>query len=84
MGAWYTPAELVAHVLDETVDPLLAERPTPLGLRVLDPACGDGRFLVAVAQRVAARYGLSFTEATAYVEGVDIDSTALAAARSAL
>jgi SAM-dependent methyltransferase len=84
MGAWYTPSELVAHVLDETIEPLLAERATPLGLRVLDPACGDGRFLVAVARRVAARYGVGFTEAAACVEGVDIDSGALAAARDAL
>jgi SAM-dependent methyltransferase len=76
--------ELVAHVLDETLEPLLSERPAPLGLRILDPACGDGRFLVAVARRIAARYGIGFAEATAYVEGVDIDSGALAAARGAL
>ncbi len=39
LGAWYTPPELVAAVVREAVYP---------GARtVLDPACGDGRFLRA-------------------------------------
>lgn len=38
-GAWYTPHDLVAAVIAEAVFP---------GARsVLDPACGDGRFLAA-------------------------------------
>ena len=46
-GAWYTPPALVDHVLDTVLDPVLAGRPSGDGLRILDPACGDGRFLVA-------------------------------------
>ena len=39
LGAWYTPSELVTAVVREAVFP---------GARsVLDPACGDGRFLQA-------------------------------------
>ncbi|HTH04303.1 MAG TPA: N-6 DNA methylase, partial [Ilumatobacteraceae bacterium] len=42
-------------------------------VRVLDPACGDGRFLFAVAERLAER-GI-----TAELTGCDIDAAALAA-----
>ncbi len=84
LGAWYTPAALVDHILDEAVEPLLAARSSPLGMRVVDPACGDGRFLVAVARRIAARYGLGFADAAACVEGVDVDAGALTEARRAL
>ena len=48
--------------MNETLDPLLdrAETaPNPekalLGLRVLDPACGSGHFLIAAAHRIAGR-----------------------------
>ncbi len=39
MGAWYTPPALVDAVVREAV--------FPGAVRVLDPACGDGRFLRA-------------------------------------
>lgn len=39
LGAWYTPADVVRAVVVEAV--------FPGARRVLDPACGDGRFLVA-------------------------------------
>lgn len=39
LGAWYTPPALVDAVVREAV--------FPGALSVLDPACGDGRFLVA-------------------------------------
>lgn len=47
-------------------------------LRVLDPACGDGRFLGASEQRIAELGG------TSTLTGVDIDTEAVAAASSAL
>ncbi|WGX99259.1 N-6 DNA methylase [Nocardioides sp. L-11A] len=45
-GAFYTPPELVAWVLD---------RALPAAGSVLDPACGTGHFLVAAARRVGVR-----------------------------
>lgn len=59
-GSYYTPSALIALVLDETLDPLIAEAvnsPDPqqalLELTVIDPACGSGHFVVAAARRIA-------------------------------
>lgn len=68
LGAWYTPEWLVARVLDT----MLGGGPAPRS--VLDPSCGDGRFLAATAER--------WPEAT--LHGVDIDVGALAEARRRL
>ncbi|HWQ15345.1 MAG TPA: TaqI-like C-terminal specificity domain-containing protein [Roseiflexaceae bacterium] len=48
MGAYYTPAPIVRYVLERTLGPLLEGRtPDEMdGLRVLDPACGAGAFLL--------------------------------------
>ncbi len=61
-GSYYTPASLVDCLLGTTLDPLLdaaSESPCPetaiLALKVCDPACGSGRFLVASAHRLASR-----------------------------
>jgi SAM-dependent methyltransferase len=71
LGAWYTPDALVDHVVSITLDPERAGRV----LTVVDPACGDGRFLQAIAERVAAAGG------SVRSVGVDIDPDAVAAAR---
>lgn len=62
-GAYYTPDALVQSLLDSALDPAvaqaLARKPAKaapaaiLALRVGDPACGSGRFLVAAARRLA-------------------------------
>ncbi len=59
-GAFYTPPALVEHVLDQALDPIIEERARAgidaiLSIRVCDPACGSGRFLVAAARRIGAR-----------------------------
>jgi hypothetical protein len=68
LGAWATPAWLVDGVLDV----VLAGMPPPRS--VLDPACGDGRFLAAAARRWP----------DAELHGVDVDPDALRDARAAL
>ena len=61
-GSYYTPAPLISRLLDEALDPVLgeaerADEPADalLALRVLDPACGSGHFLIAAAHRIAGR-----------------------------
>jgi SAM-dependent methyltransferase len=74
LGAWYTPDALVEHVVGVVLDAMPAG-PT---WRVLDPACGDGRFLGAVAA-VAASRGVEVE-----LVGVDVDPEAVRAASRAL
>lgn len=76
LGAWYTPVDLVdvvtSHVLDDFAA-LAAERAWPRSrpVRVLDPACGDGRFLDAVRVR------LHLDGYSVRATGCDIDPDAL-------
>ncbi|MGE0877206.1 MAG: trans-aconitate 2-methyltransferase [Acidimicrobiia bacterium] len=67
LGAWYTPHQLVVHLCDQVIDTLPSHRP----IRVLDPSCGDGRFLAEVRRR----------RPDAYLVGIDVDEGALASAR---
>jgi SAM-dependent methyltransferase len=77
LGAWYTPLELVDTVVEAVITPeFVRGRTGPIA--VLDPACGDGRFLLAAERRL---HGLG---ATATLTGCDIDAAALDAARAAL
>ncbi len=73
LGAWYTPPELVDIVVDRVVDDVCSgDVPTDRRLRVLDPACGDGRFLIRTADRLRDR-GVDVDAV-----GVDVDRAALA------
>jgi hypothetical protein len=61
-GSYYTPTPLIIKVLDSTLEPVLdtAERHAQpekalFALRVLDPACGSGHFLIAAGRRIATR-----------------------------
>ncbi len=63
-GSYYTPDSLVQCLLDSALDPVVAEaakQPDPeqaiLRLKVVDPACGSGHFLIAAAHRMAKRLG---------------------------
>ena len=59
-GSYYTPASLVDCLLDAALEPALAEacamldpQQAILNLKVCDPACGSGLFLIAAACRIA-------------------------------
>ncbi len=71
LGAWYTPPELVSIVVVGTLDGLVP--PTARALRVLDPACGDGRFLTAIAAALADAH----PEVQVELTGCDVDAEAL-------
>jgi SAM-dependent methyltransferase len=101
LGSYYTPGPLIAHLVEAALDPLLpwpgsrsaAARDaleSALSLRVLDPAVGDGSFLVEVARcmarRLAASCGLPEAPLRAEVarrclRGVDVDPVAARLAR---
>jgi hypothetical protein len=67
-GAFYTPQEIVEQVVERALDSVFASdnatrRDTPgdnralkrlQGIRVLDPACGSGAFLVHLLERIAS------------------------------
>jgi len=61
-GSYYTPTSLITCLLDSALDPVLDEacsKADPekaiLNLKVCDPACGSGHFLIAAAHRIAKR-----------------------------
>lgn len=58
-GSYYTPHRIVDSMLEQTLERALDEQQTDdasaFALRVLDPACGAGLFLVAAAKRITAR-----------------------------
>lgn len=81
LGQIYTPAPIVNKILDETG----LTSPNFLGKTVLDPACGDGRFLREVVRRII-HYSPEGTlsENLRQVQGWDIDPQALAQCREVL
>ena len=62
-GSYYTPPELVAELIRSALEPVIEERlkaarppeekeQAILSIRVCDPACGSGHFLLAAARRL--------------------------------
>lgn len=83
-GAYYTPAPLIDLLLDHGLEPLLERTPDLSSLRIADPACGDGRFLLAAAERIARR-GVPLAQAIRRcLFGVDTDPESIARCRSSL
>ena len=63
-GSYYTPSSLIQVLLDSALDPVIEHRlkgkpdavqqeQALLELKVCDPACGSGHFLIAAAHRIA-------------------------------
>jgi hypothetical protein len=89
-GVYYTPAYIVDYIVKNTVGKLLTGR-TPGraagSLRILDPACGSGAFLLGAYQflldwhRACRRRSLTFQERKRillrHIHGVDIDPQAV-------
>ncbi len=65
-GSYYTPGSLIDCLLDSALEPALAEaranadpQQAVLNLKVCDPACGSGLFLIAAAYRIAKRLAVA-------------------------
>ncbi|HBO3044340.1 TPA: N-6 DNA methylase [Pseudomonas aeruginosa] len=63
-GSYYTPDSLVQELIKSALEPVIEQRlaanpanPTEalLAIRVIDPACGSGHFLLAAARRLAEK-----------------------------
>jgi hypothetical protein len=66
-GSYYTPTSLIQVLLDSALDPVIqqavknagpsieSQQSALLNLKVCDPACGSGHFLIAAAHRIARR-----------------------------
>ena len=63
-GSYYTPDSLVQQLIQSALDPVIAQRLAAhpaepvqalLSIRVIDPACGSGHFLLAAARRLAEK-----------------------------
>ncbi len=82
-GAWYTPPDLIDVVISGVLDDLetgrAIDRRPPRPLRVIDPACGDARFLVAFERALRDRH----PDVTVALTGCDVDGAALEVARVA-
>jgi hypothetical protein len=94
-GIYYTPPALVTHVVEHTLGRWLRDRPPAEAgrIRILDPACGCGSFLVAAYQRL-----LEWSSARGQplpaeqrrdllrdgIYGVDLDAAAVSIARRTL
>jgi hypothetical protein len=96
-GVFYTPAPLVARLVDDALGRALAAAPAGSTVRVVDPSCGAGAFLVAAARALLARgeqmareTGADFGPVErlrllrASVFGVDVDPAAVGLARAAV
>ncbi|VCT90271.1 hypothetical protein MHAS_01975 [Mycolicibacterium hassiacum DSM 44199] len=84
-----TPEFVEEFILDQTLEPALADRPLE-GFTVIDPTCGSGHFLLGAFKRLHARWqreapGLGARELVAKaldgIYGVDINPFAVAIAR---
>lgn len=63
-GSYYTPDSLVKELIKSALDPVIEQRLAAnpanpvealLAIRVIDPACGSGHFLLAAARRLAEK-----------------------------
>lgn len=78
-GTWFTPDEVVAHVLDDAgFRRTRAKGAAGRAAAVVDPACGTGHFLVAAGRRM---HGATGTEIVRALHGMDLDPMAVAIAR---
>lgn len=77
-GVVYTPTEITNYIVENT----LSFDSVP---SVLDPSCGCGAFLVAAAEYMHKRYGISYSNiVSSYLYGIDVDPNAIDRMKSLL
>lgn len=90
LGRYYTPGFIVEAMLKLALDPILETRSPPesLPVRILDPACGEGAFLLPIADRLGDWYESHRMsrgcDMKSHLFGVDVDRQALTRLRKRL
>jgi len=84
-GAHYTPPALVDYMIARVFQDMARESCSLEGLRVLDPSCGCGAFLIAVLRYLSTVTGKTGqSQLIGRLYGSDIDSRAVALTRVSL
>ena len=93
LGAHYTPDSVVDYIVRRTLEPLLRSRERLAKLRIIDPACGSGLFLLKAYEILADTWQKTFgifgpKDAKYILEnclfGIDIDERSISAAQKHL
>ena len=63
-GVYYTPRYIVDYIVEQTLGKLIDGKAPPetLKLRVLDPACGSGSFLIRAFERLCEHWQTALTQ----------------------
>lgn len=94
LGKYYTPDWVVDFIVEHTLGPTLQEQPDRLlgEFTVLDPACGDGAFLLGALRFLNNRVSSTDEKERRYtlrslvdcIHGIDIDPKAVTSCRKRL
>lgn len=88
-GIYYTPKYIVDFLLDESLEKLISKKGNSKQIKILDPACGSGSFLIAAYDRLVEAQN-KISQASLYdsfeilqesIYGVDIDEQAVEVAQ---
>jgi adenine-specific DNA-methyltransferase len=90
-GVFYTPQCVTRYIVENSIgrrlDEPTAAEPSQAELRILDPACGCGAFLLEAFRRLSAARQQSPAKAglpTAWLHGIDLDPEAVVICRRSL
>lgn len=78
IGAFYTPPEIASRLVAIALEPLAG------AVRICDPACGEGVFLLEAGRQLEGRGIPRDVVARELLWGCDLDASALSAARDAI
>ena len=93
LGAHYTPDAIIGYIVKHTIQSLLEYSDNIQGIRILDPACGSGLFLLKAYEILAdywqKAYGYFGPKDAKYILenclfGIDIDARAVLATKKYL
>lgn len=73
MGVFYTPADVAEYMVSTVIEGFSPQ----CNIRLLDPACGTGVFLLAAFRKIIERTSKPILEVLPYLYGLDISALAI-------